>query len=271
MAGRNLPSLIATDLDGTLLDAHGRVSPENLAALQRAHRLGVPLLLSTGRPVRWLADLDVLAPLHPHVICSNGAVRFDLATGAVEEQHLMRPDVTLAVALEMRERTPHVHFGVELGARWGREEDFPLRDDGVVADVVAPIDDLVHEPVVKLLVVSDELDSQQLAAELLPVAAGRLEATWSMVGRRGLVEVAALGVSKATSLLHLCAELGVSASDAIAFGDMPNDRAMLRAVGHPHIMANAHPVMFDEGFSVAPPHDESGVARVLNAWFDEVG
>lgn len=271
-----LPSLIASDLDGTLLDARGRVGAANRQALERAHALGIPVLLTTGRPVRWLADVDVLRPVQPHVICSNGAVRFNLATGEIEEQHVMDPETTLQVARAMRERVPGARLGVELGARWGHEPDFPLRDDGVVADVVAPIEQLVHEPVVKLLVVSDELDSEHLAAELVPLAHGRLEATWSMTGGRGLVEVCALGVSKASSLLRLCDELGIDPADAVAFGDMPNDLAMLQAVGHPHVMANAHPVMHREAarhdhWGLAPHHDQAGVARVLNTWFDSLG
>lgn len=272
----HLPSLIASDLDGTLLDAHGRVPEANRRALERAHRLGIPILLTTGRPVRWLADVDVLRPLGPHVICSNGAVRFNLATGEIEEQHVMDPATTLAVATAMRERVPGVRLGVELGARWGHEPGFPLRDDGVLPDVVAPIEDLVHEPVVKLLVVSDELDSERLAAELVPLARGRLEATWSMTGRRGLVEVCALGVSKASSLRHLCDELGIDITAAMAFGDMPNDLAMLRAVGRPCVMANGHPLLHEAlgahpGLTTAPHHDDAGVARVLDALFDSLG
>jgi hydroxymethylpyrimidine pyrophosphatase-like HAD family hydrolase len=38
-------------------------------------------------------------------------------------------------------------------------------------------------------------------------------------------------VSKATTLAELCAERGIDAADVIAFGDMPNDLAML-ARGH---------------------------------------
>ena len=48
------PRLIATDLDGTFLDPNGEVSPVNASAVLRAAELGVPFVVATGRPSRWL-------------------------------------------------------------------------------------------------------------------------------------------------------------------------------------------------------------------------
>ena len=48
------PLLVASDIDGTLLDSRDRVSPRLKSALSRMIRRGVPLTLATGRPARWL-------------------------------------------------------------------------------------------------------------------------------------------------------------------------------------------------------------------------
>lgn len=45
------PSLVATDLDGTLLRGDGTVSARTLASLGRLTRLGVPHVIVTGQPV----------------------------------------------------------------------------------------------------------------------------------------------------------------------------------------------------------------------------
>ncbi|HEX2858047.1 MAG TPA: HAD family hydrolase [Propionibacteriaceae bacterium] len=265
-----LPALIATDLDGTLLGPDGRVSAGNAGALWRAHRLGVPIAITTGRPLRWLADLEPIAATRPHVICSNGAVRVDIATGAVERRHVVPPPVGLEVVAELREQLPDVSFAVEAGPGWGCEPSFPLRGDGLVPDVVAPIEELLHLEVVKLLVVSPRHDSDALAEALIPVVAERLTATWSMTGSRGLLEIGPPGVSKASALRELCDELGVAMADVVAFGDMPNDLAMLREVGHPYAMANGHPALHAEGFPIAPHHGEDGVAQVLARVLDAI-
>ena len=266
-----LPALIATDLDGTLLGPDGRVSPGNARALWRAHLLGVPLAITTGRPLRWLTDLEPIAATRPHVICSNGAMRVDLSTRAIERRHLVSAAVALEVVAEVRERQPGVSFAVEAGPSWGCEPDFPLSRSGPVPDVVAPIDELVRLEVVKLLVVSATQDSDSLAESLIPVVGDRLSATWSMGGSRGLLEIGPAGVTKASALRELCDELGVRMDDVLAFGDMPNDLAMLREVGHPYAMANAHPALHAEGFPLAPHHGDDGVAQVLDRLLGTAG
>jgi hydroxymethylpyrimidine pyrophosphatase-like HAD family hydrolase len=65
----------------------------------------------------------------------------------------------------------------------------------------------------------------------------------------------------------LCDDLGVAAEDVIAFGDMPNDIAMLSWAGTSYAMADAHPTVIDVADHVAPGHDEDGVAHVLTEVF----
>ena len=49
--------LVATDLDGTLLRADGTVSARTAEVLEGLDRLGVPFVMVTGRPLRWIDDL----------------------------------------------------------------------------------------------------------------------------------------------------------------------------------------------------------------------
>ncbi|MGZ6753442.1 MAG: HAD family hydrolase, partial [Nocardioides sp.] len=78
----------------------------------------------------------------------------------------------------------------------------------------------------------------------------------------------AAGVTKASTLALLCADLGVTADDVVAFGDMPNDLPMLAWAGTSYAMADAHPTVTAAADHVAPGHDEDGVARVLAGVFD---
>ncbi len=70
------PCLIAIDIDGTLLGPDGQVSERNRAALHRAERAGVEIVIATGRrhayAMRVLRSLDL--PAHRIVISSNGTV-----------------------------------------------------------------------------------------------------------------------------------------------------------------------------------------------------
>ncbi|WP_420175139.1 HAD family hydrolase [Luteococcus sp. OSA5] len=258
-----LPSLVATDLDGTFLSTNGHPSQRNVRAVLHAAERAVPVVVATGRPARWLQCLDPVRPAHPWVLASNGAVVYDLAEDRIVHSYPVPADECLDVALAMRRRCEDIHFGVEYGIGWGREPGCPLRGDRVEADLVGPLELLVTRPFVKLLVSSTVHSSDELAEMLLELCTDRLTCTWSIGGPIGLLEVSALGVTKAHTLQLVAEELGVPLADAVAFGDMPNDLAMLHAVGHGYAMADAHPLLVQAGFRRAPGHDESGVGQVL--------
>ena len=76
------------------------------------------------------------------------------------------------------------------------------------------------------------------------------------------------GVDKASTLELLCADLGIGATEVVAFGDMPNDLPMLSWAGTAYAMADAHPTVTAAADHVAPGHDEDGVATVLAGIFD---
>jgi hydroxymethylpyrimidine pyrophosphatase-like HAD family hydrolase len=90
--------------------------------------------------------------------------------------------------------------------------------------------------------------------------------TWSSAS--SLLEISAPGVTKASTLALLCADLGVRADEVIAFGDMPNDLPMLSWAGTSYAMADAHPTVVEAARHRAPGHDDDGVARVLAGVFD---
>ena len=73
------PRLVATDLDGTLLDSEGRVSVRTRAVLDELDAAGVPVVFTTGRPIRWMEELWEAVGGHGLAICSNGGIVYDVA------------------------------------------------------------------------------------------------------------------------------------------------------------------------------------------------
>ncbi len=88
------------------------------------------------------------------------------------------------------------------------------------------------------------------------------------VARQSL-EIMAGGVNKGTALEALLATLDIDSEHCLAFGDNLNDTEMLSLAGEAHVMANAHPALF-ERVPVARRighHAESAVARHLQERF----
>lgn len=258
---QRLPALVATDLDGTLVRSDGTVSPYTREVLLELDRRGVPVVFVTGRPLRWAeAVFDYVAP-HGLAVVSNGAMIWDVARADAHLVRPIQPELGLAMCHVLREAVPGTHFAVEtldgLGIEHGYVQDYeppPGTRRGELAEIV-------DRPVLKLLARHLELTPQDFwdAAEV--AVAQRLVVTWSSAS--ALLEISAPGVTKASTLALLCADLGVDAADVIAFGDMPNDLAMLSWAGRSYAMADAHPTVTAAADHVAPGHDEDGVARVL--------
>ena len=92
---------------------------------------------------------------------------------------------------------------------------------------------------------------------------GRLVITWSSA--TSLLEISAPGVTKASTLALLCADLGIDAADVIAFGDMPNDLPMLGWAGTSYAMADAHPTV-DRGRGPRRARPRRGRRRAGAGW-----
>lgn len=81
-----------------------------------------------------------------------------------------------------------------------------------------------------------------------------------------LCEIMSKEVNKGHAVRLLCEHYGLSASQAIAFGDGPNDIDMLNAVGRSYAMANAEESVKQAATQVLPwSNVECGVARALEA------
>jgi Cof subfamily protein (haloacid dehalogenase superfamily) len=262
-----LPKLIATDLDGTFLSPNGTVSEQNSMAVLAAHRAGIPVIFVTGRPVRWLDVIKDLPGAHPTVIASNGAALYDLGAGRLLDRICIDPAVALQAVADLRQAIPGTTFAFESGTRFGYEPEYATwpRDDGTDPAIFrGPAEEIARDhDFVKMLVQNTSIRADELLELIRKVVGDRLTVTHSAHRDSGLAEVSAPGVSKATMLERVCARLSVAAKDVAAFGDMPNDLAMLSWVGLPHVVANAHPVLLGMDFPIVPSNDESGVGRTI--------
>ncbi len=257
---------MATDLDGTLLRSDGALDPRTQQALREVEDSGALLVICSARPARWIRPLAEAAGHRGVAICANGSVVWDLQEDAMLESFPMSPATSSEVVGRMRDAVPGGAWAVEWTTGFGREPGYasrwPVPDDTVVDDVEV----LVTLPAVKLILRHDRL----LADPLLDAAreaVGQLVELSHSNSADSLLEIAARGVNKGNALARLCAERGIEAEEVIAFGDMPNDLAMLRWAGRAVAVANSHPDVLAAADEVTASNDESGVAAVLERLF----
>ena len=254
------PRLVATDLDGTLVRSDGTVSEVTRRVLAAAEEHGVVVVMVTARPMRWMHDLRPMIGAHGLAIVSNGAIRYDVAGDRPLSVTGLDVEPGLAMVDRIRAVLPDAQFAVETLQGIVLEPAYDEPYHVPPGSPVGPLPDVWTEPAVKVLVRAPGTPPELMRERVVAAVGDAATPTWTVPH---LVEIGPPGVDKALALADLAADLDVRPEDVWAFGDMPNDVAMLRWAGVGHAVANAHESVLAVADRVVPSHDEDGVARTL--------
>jgi Cof subfamily protein (haloacid dehalogenase superfamily) len=260
------PTLVACDLDGTLLRSDGVLDERSCRAVASVEAAGALFVFCTARPHRWLAPLAEAAGHRGLAICANGAVVWDLHTESLVESSPMQPAIARELVGLLQSAVPGGTWAVERTRGFAHEPAYVPRwpvPDGTPVDIVEA---LIDEPAVKLMLRHEDFSADALLSRAREVASHLAEFSHSN-SADNLLEISAAGVSKATALARLCEQRGIARDDVLAFGDAPNDLPMLAWAGHAVAVANAHPDVIAAADEVTASNNDSGVARVLERLF----
>lgn len=255
--------LIATDLDGTLLRGDGGISPRTRAAIGAAQTAGLIVVFVTARPPRDVVAIAGHLGVTGIAVCSNGAIVQDLATGETFRHVRLCSDLARGLVAELRLAEPGISFATEHGHKIGQEPGFPDFFADTVHHHPPRVDDAVllcAEDLTKLLIHHADHGAEALMHRVRGHAGDRAEVIWS---GGPFIEIATPGVSKGAGLAAFCGDLGVTAAQVIAFGDMPNDLPMLAFAGRGVAVANAHPEVLAAADEITAANDDDGVAMVI--------
>lgn len=268
------PRLLALDIDGTLLawvegegQTYEKVSPAVYAAVHDALAAGTHIVLASGRSAHGmtriadLLNLPEAASDRLWVVASNGAVIFRYAP--VEIVHEETFDARAAVA-EVLSHHPEALVAVEeRGVGYRINRPFPAGE--LTGDMIeSDIDHMVGEPVSRVIIRDPSATADDFVALAEKVG---LHGTNYVVGWTAWMDLSPVGVSKASGLDHVAAELGVSAADVIAIGDGRNDLEMLRWAGRGVAMGQAVDEVKAAADAVTDTVYDDGVATELRLWF----
>lgn len=270
---RTKPRLVASDVDGTLLDQHERVSERTRRAVLAMVAGGTPFVLSTGRPPRWISPVVDELGFAPMCVCANGAVIYDSGTDRILDAQTLSSETLHRLAEIAYDALPGCGLAAERVGASAHDAATPqfVSSPGYEHAWLNPDNtevsksEVLDVPAVKLLIRLSSASSGDMVAALEPLIGGRADLTFST--DNGLIELSAPGVSKASGLAIVAERLSVVPDDIAAFGDMPNDVPMLKMVGLGVAMGNAHPEAIAAANEVTTTNADDGVARVLERWW----
>ncbi|MEG0268878.1 MAG: HAD-IIB family hydrolase [Clostridia bacterium] len=234
--------LIASDLDGTLLEPNGSMPEGIVEVIHALDALGIRFAAASGRQ---FGNLRRLFPTVAHqmaFVCENGAV--NALNGEVIGTVAIPKEMAFEILEDLEKTGMNVlvsgrHTCYLLGANRAYADDIVYR----LKNTVTIVDDLraIPEPMLKI---SGQCDAgvTSFAPALLEKWGNRLTAT---VSGRDWFDFSV--ANKGTGISMLMERLGLDASEVAAFGDQFNDESMLDLVGYPFLMEKADPALQKPG------------------------
>ncbi len=267
--------MIALDLDGTLLDSHGRVRPRVKEAVRKAIDLGVIVTIATGRRLHFAQKIAEEIGIDVPLVLHGGTLIQDSATGEVIYEDVMSPRlVQEAVELVVNYGHQPVLF-VSPSVGGGLLAGPPEKDSILASQYLnsqrnvkrLSYDELARaEHVLSVWVIEDHdvlgpLYEAVVKRSYYKVLLWEPEPDKPDTGY--LLDILNVGASKAKALRHLAASYGIRMEEVMAIGDQINDLEMMEAAGLGVAMGNAILPVRELANAVVSSNDEDGVAEAI--------
>ena len=283
--------LIATDMDGTLLNAAHEISQENQEAIKFAQEHGITVVIATGRafyeantPV---AETDLKVPY----ICLNGAEVRDETFNIMSTSHLNHSLVS-KITSTLKEKDIYyqvytnrgiytenpqrdLEIYIDIAERAGQKADVEKIENSIqkridngtlkIVDNYDKIEDIPGELIMKILAFDSDLEKIDLVGQELAQSPNLAVSSSS----RGNLEITHSDAQKGIALSTIAKQLGIDLKDVMALGDNLNDVSMLERVGYSVAMDNAAPEVKTVAKYVTDSNENSGVGKAIKIFLKE--
>lgn len=277
--------LIATDMDGTLLNAAHEISEENQQAIRYAQEQGITVVIATGRafyeantPV---AETDLKVPY----ICLNGAEVRDETFNIMSTSHLNH-ELVHKVTSKLKEEGIYyqiytnrgiytedpqrdLDIYIDIAERAGQKADVEKIKNSIqkridngtlkIVDNYDKIEEIPGELIMKILAFDSDLGKIDLVGQELAKSPNLAVSSSS----RGNLEITHSDAQKGIALATIAKQLGIDLENVMALGDNLNDISMLERVGYPVAMDNAAPEVKAVAKYITDSNENSGVGKAI--------
>lgn len=263
--------LIASDMDGTLLDDEKNLPPDFFEILERLKRNGIQFTAASGRSYPALTPVFGNCCDSINLICDNGAFIVqngkNIFTGGID------PEVLREIITVCHEKIPGAYLVLcgknglyvtdKYKPRSQKELGFYYSSRTVLDDLTA-VDDVIFK-----IAVYDENNPQEYSYPVLEKLYGD---TLSLVVSGHLwMDIMQKGISKGAAIKKLQKAMGITPAETMAFGDFYNDADMLAAAEYSFVMENANDDMKQYGKFTAENNNSFGVTKAIRQYLDENG
>ena len=284
--------LIASDMDGTLLNHNHKIPKENVKLINFAKNKGIEFVVATGR-----AYYEALPALNEEnincdVISFNGGIVYDKNGNIISITPMLPKDLYYTIeilksfdisyqlytknTIYTKSIETDINAYIDLIRSNGYDPDVEhLRaeaqqklDVGYITEV-ENIELYLNEkenPPIKIIAISNDISKLENAAKLLSENKS-ISVTSSGANN---IEIMHKNATKGEALKEIAKIYGINLENAVAIGDNLNDQAMLDIVGYSVAMKNGNTILKEQAkYVTEKTNSEGGVADTIFKLIEE--
>ena len=264
--------LVASDLDGTLLNKNKEITPRLFAALEKLDALGIYFVPSTGRPFGTVPQAIKELPFLKYVITSNGATIYDATEKKNIIENYLTPEAVNAVIEIAKELPVITEYFIEGKAYIAKN----VYDDLTPFDLTESHVTYIKNSRTPVENFWEEMKKNNSILENINLVFKDMELRkeiWDRLKALGLasvtaattknIEITSLYATKAKALEKLCEVLRFERENVLAMGDGDNDMPMIEFAGIGVAMANGEEHIKQAADIIADDCNDFGAAKIL--------
>ena len=268
--------VIATDMDGTLLDTKGQLElPRLEKILDKLDQRGIRFVIATGNEIHRMRQLLGHLAERVVLVVANGARIFE-NNELIQAQTWDDAMVDKALAhFKGRECQDQFVVTAMNGGFVKKGTVFTELDKFMTPEMIEKLyqrmnfvdefDSSLFGGVLKMSMVVGEERLDSVLQEVNDLFDGRVRAVSSGYG---CIDILQDGIHKAWGLVELLKRWNLKPEQIMAFGDSENDIEMLELAGISYAMENAEEAVKRVATKVAPANSQAGVYKVLENWLE---
>ena len=268
--------IVATDMDGTLLDPRGQLDlPRLEKILDKLDHRGVRFVIATGNEVHRMRQLLGHLAERVVLVVANGARIFE-NNELLQAQTWDDAMVDRALAYFKGRECQDQFVVTAMNGGFVKEGTvFTELDKFMTPEMIEKLyqrmnfvdefDPNLFGGVLKMSMVVGEERLDSVLQEVNDLFDGRVRAVSSGYG---CIDILQDGIHKAWGLVELLKRWNLKPEQIMAFGDSENDIEMLELAGISYTMENAEEAVKRVATKVAPANSQAGVYKVLENWLE---
>ena len=243
-----MKTIVFSDIDGTLLHSDHQMSVATKEAILSLQAKDIPFVIVSARSPSGIYPILKKNDFTCAIIAYSGGLILNEAHEVIASQGFSASQAKAMIGF-MHQQGFDLTANIYSGDDWIVEK----RDERVLRE----------EQIVEAKARVASFDNPDYTNDIEKALKERFKDVVISKSSDILIEINALGITKAHAVEVLCDYYHCPIDQAIAFGDNYNDLSMLEAVGHPYLMANAPQALLEKLPTHTLSNDDDGLVYAL--------